>query len=164
MIYKKELDEVGRHLLKKHHNLAIAESVTAGLLQNVFANTENASLFYEGGITAYNIQQKCTHLFIDPVHAIACNCVSEKVAEEMAVGISRSFKTTWGIAVTGYASPIPEEGFEDLFACYAFCFKREIVKKATIRAEKDKPEAVQQFYVRAVLRDFIQFCTEVELI
>src|SRR5205085_2097479 len=129
---------------------------------NLFANMENATLFYEGGITAYNIHQKCTHLFIDPLHAISCNCVSERVAEEMALGISRSFKTTWGIAITGYASPIPEERFEDLYACYAFCFEREIIKKATVRADKAEPGMVQQFYVRAVIKDFIQCCTELE--
>lgn len=160
MIYKKELNRIGALLVKQQQTLAVAESVTAGLLQNAFANVENASLFYQGGITAYNLLQKITQLSVDPLHAISCNCVSEKVAAEMALGVSRSFKTKWGIAITGYASPVPEQGLEDLFACYAFCFDRNIIKQSTIRAVKETAEAVEHFYLLAVLEDFMEVCTE----
>lgn len=162
MIYKNELDKVARYLVRNHHTVAIAESVTSGLIQNVFSNIFNASQFFEGGITAYNLQQKCTHLFIDPVHAVTCNCVSERVAEEMAVGISKSFKTNWGIAITGYAAPIPEQGLEELYACYAFSFNKKIIRRTTLGAIKEDPEQVQHFYMLAVLEDFIQCCTEME--
>ena len=157
MIYQKELNKIGSMIIKQGHTVAVAESVTAGLIQNIFANVENASIFFQGGITAYNIHQKCTHLFMDPVHAIGNNCVSEKIAEEMAVGICKSFKSTWGLAVTGYASPIPEQGLEDLYACYAFCFRNEIVKHETVRAALHaSPGKVQQFYMKTVVEDFIQ--------
>ena len=149
--------------LKQHHQtIAVAESVTSGLIQNVFSNLDEASLFFEGGITAYNLQQKCTHLFIDPVHAVTCNCVSEKVAEQMALGISKSFKTTWGLSITGYASPVPEIGVHELYACYAISFAHRVLRRATIKAVTEDPEDVQHFYALSVLEDFIQCCTEMD--
>ena len=159
MPYKKQLDEIGAYLISKKYTVAVAESVTSGLIQNAFSSVVNASAFFEGGITAYNLRQKCTHLLIDPTHAIRCNCVSEQVAEEMALGVAKSFHSNWGIAITGYASPLPELGVNELYACYAFVFDKEVKKRATVPAVIEAPDEVQLFYLRSVLEDFIQICT-----
>jgi nicotinamide-nucleotide amidase len=162
MNYKEELNKVGKLLIKKQHSVAIAESVTAGLIQNVFSNLDNAASFYEGGITAYNIRQKMTHLFVDPIHAIGTNCVSEKIAGEMAQGICRSFKSNWGIAVTGYATPVPEMGIHELFACFAICYNHKIIRSSTISVEREEPEKVQHAYMMAVVKSFIDCCRKIE--
>ena len=160
MIYKKELNDVCGFIIKHHQTISIAESVTSGLLQNVFSNVKEASFFFAGGITAYNLQQKCTHLFIDPAHAVTCNCVSEKVAEQMALGVSKSFKTNWGMAITGYASPLPEIGVNELYACYAICLDQKILKRSTVKAVTEEPEEVQHFYAMSLIEDFMLLCTE----
>lgn len=163
MTLKDKLNEACKLLIQHHHTLAVAESVTSGLLQNFFANAKDASVFFQGGITAYNLHQKCAHLFIDPVHAIACNCVSETVAGEMAVGVCHSFKSNWGMATTGYASPIPEMRSKELYACYAISFNREIIFRSTIIAPPRSPEKVQQFYASSLIKEFIQCCHSMPL-
>jgi ferritin len=80
----------------------------------------------------------------------------------MAFGICRSFKSIWGIAVTGYATKVPESGIKNLFACYAICFDHEIKRLATISAVEDDPENVQDFYTTNIIEDFIDCCTQIE--
>ena len=147
----KKFNEATAKLVANHQTLAVAESVTAGLVQHAFSTALNAASFFEGGITAYNYSQKCTHLFIEPVHAIECNCVSQKVAEEMALGVSRSFKSDWGIGITGYASPVPELNVEQLYACIAISFAGKIINRKIIFAEKESAENVQVFFRDALI-------------
>lgn len=63
--------------IKANETVAVAESVTAGLLQLAFSSADFATKYFQGGITVYNIGQKSRHLLIDPIHAIECNCVSK---------------------------------------------------------------------------------------
>ncbi len=110
MLYNEEhIKSIADFMLSRKYTLAVAESVTAGHLQAALSTAEDATLFFQGGITAYNIHQKYVHLNIDPVHAITCNCVSTQVAEEMAESVCRIFGSDWGIGITGYASPLPAD-------------------------------------------------------
>src|SRR4051812_38795900 len=95
-------------LLAKQETISVAESVTSGLLQAAFSSAEKAMQIFQGGITTYNLGQKYRHLLVDPIHASACNCVSERVAQEMALHVCELFSSNWGIGITGYASPVPE--------------------------------------------------------
>jgi nicotinamide-nucleotide amidase len=142
------ISKCARALLRRKETIAVAESVTAGLLQAALASAEEAMLFFQGGITAYNINQKYTHLHIDLTQAVKCNCVSEQTALEMAVAVARSFSTRWGIAVTGYSSTFP--GMEKLFACYAICFDGTTILTKTIEAIKGTPLEVQLYYVNDI--------------
>ena len=72
MFDKATLDVIKDHMLSKENTIAVAESVTSGLIQSAFASIEDASRFYRGGITAYNMGQKYRHLFVEPIHALAC--------------------------------------------------------------------------------------------
>ena len=130
---KKAVIEVGKILLQKEETIAVAESVTSGLLQFEFSTIPDASLFFQGGITAYNIGQKYKHLQVEPIHAISTNCVSQKVAIEMALHICQLFSSHWGIAVTGYASPVPESNHKT-YSFYAISYKNKIVKRGKITA------------------------------
>lgn len=116
-------DRLRELLLLKKQTVAVAESVTAGHLQVAFSMAENALEFFQGGITTYNLAQKSKHLHVDPIHALSCNSVSEEVAAEMAKHVRLLFMSDWGIAVTGYASSVPEKNIYQLFACYSFYFR-----------------------------------------
>lgn len=152
---KELIQKVADELRKKKHTIATAESVTAGLLQAALASAEYASEIFQGGITTYNINQKYRHLHIDLNHAIGCNCVSEQIAGEMALAVTKLFDCDWGIAITGYAAPIPEAKLEDLYACFAVAFRDKIVLTKTVRACKEKAEDVQIEYVNMVLREML---------
>jgi nicotinamide-nucleotide amidase len=145
------LANIKEHLLRQDETLAVAESVTSGHLQATLSLAQDAMKFFQGGITAYNLGQKARHLWVEPVHALSCNCVSEKVATQMALGASKLFGSQWGIGVTGYAAPDPEHDIEELFAYYAFSHNRRIVHAERINCEKRGIAEVQKFYTQYVL-------------
>ncbi|MEO6732539.1 MAG: nicotinamide-nucleotide amidohydrolase family protein [Ferruginibacter sp.] len=160
----KILEQVGRFLTGRHETIAVAESVTSGQLQAVFSLAPNSSLFFQGGITAYNIQQKYKHLHIDPSEALKCNCVSGEIAREMAINVGKLFVSDWSIGVTGYAAPMPEVGLTDLFAFYAIAHKNVIAKSGIIQADKPGIAEVQQFYVEQILKELYQLSKTVEYV
>ncbi len=149
------LNTIRDHLLHEKETIAVAESVTSGMLQFSFSQVEEASLFYEGGITVYNLQQKVRQLAVDPIHARQTNCVSEKVAEQMAKHVARLFSSNWGIGITGYAAPVPE-GNNEVYAHIAIAHGKNICYKGRIEAsEKNSMEANQHYYTKATLSQLL---------
>jgi len=152
----KDINKIKEVLQQRHETIAIAESVTAGFIQAALSSAEKASEFFQGGLTAYNIGQKCRHLLIEPIHAQSCDCVSEQVATEMATNICTQFKSDWGLGITGYAAPVPESD-NKLFAYYAAAYKGEVVFCKRVDAFKDETLTVQLFYVNELLKDFAAY-------
>lgn len=146
---------LSRVLKRSKQTIAVAESVTSGLLQTAISQSECAADFFLGGITAYNLSQKYRHLRVDPVHAKQTNCVSERVAMEMALHVCELFGSDWGIGITGYATPVSESGNE-LFAYYAIACKSEIIYKGIMEPSKDDPFRVQLHYVNTILRALVR--------
>jgi PncC family amidohydrolase len=137
-------------LIERKETIAAAESVTSGLVQAAFSQAVDASKFYQGGITAYNIGQKYKHLNVEPIHALNCDCISEQVAGDMALHCCLLFKSDFGLGITGYASIVPEQD-NDLFAYCAVAYKQEIVLKEKVEAKEAEPFRVQLFYMRTFL-------------
>src|SRR5215212_7236086 len=147
------VDQIKQRLIDKKQSVSVAESVTAGFVQAALASAELALQFFEGGITTYNINQKVKHLHIDRKKGEECNCVSNITANEMAMGVCRLFETDWGIAVTGYATPVPESE-NKLFAFFSICFKEKIVVSERIDLSNESPEEAQLKYVDTILKKF----------
>lgn len=152
---KKIAVELGKTLLQKKETIAVAESVTSGLLQFEFSTIPDASQFFQGGITAYNIGQKYKHLQVEPIHATSTNCVSQKVAIEMALHICQLFSSHWGIAITGYASPVPESNHK-IYSFFAISYKNKIVGKGKIIPTNKEPKLVQREYVLTIMDKLLQ--------
>ena len=146
------IETIKDRLIARSETIAVAESVTSGLLQLALSEAENAANFYQGSITVYNLGQKSRHLFIEPVHALSCNSVSEKIAGDMALNVCRLFTSDWGVGITDYASPVPESG-NKLFAYYAVSCRGAIVLANKIIPAKDTPLKIQLLYVRYLLKD-----------
>src|ERR1700694_242986 len=134
-------------LLMRKETLAVGESVTSGLLQSAFSQAEDAMKFFQGVLTPYTLGRKSRHLNIEPIHALSCNCVSDKVASGMALNSCLLFNSDWGLGITGFASPVPESGNE-VFAWYAIAYRNELVLRKKLEAAKGEPLEVQLFYVR----------------
>lgn len=157
------INSISALLQKKQETLAVAESVTAGQLQIAFSLADGATQFFQGGITTYNIGQKARHLLIDPIHAGNCNCVSEKVAAQMAVQVANMFTADWGIAITGYASPVPEEGILELFAHYAIYYRNTCVKCERINASQEDVIIVRTNFTNTVLQRLHEACRQINI-
>jgi nicotinamide-nucleotide amidase len=151
---KKDLDYIGKTFKKKKETIAAAESVTSGVLQFALSSITDASQFFQGGLTAYNLGQKCKHLLVEPIHAQMVNCVSQRVATEMAIGISQLFSSDWGIGITGYASPVPESG-NKVFAYYSIVYKKKVKGYGKIIPGKATPAQIQVHYVNAIISKLV---------
>jgi len=147
------IENIGHRIIIKKQTIAVAESVTSGHLQAALSLAPDASRFFQGGITAYNVGQKCRHLLVEPTHALECNAVSEKVAADMAREVCRLFSSDYGVAITGYATLSPEEGIEELYAYIAIAFHGEIVAAEKITTHLTDSLEVQINYVNQVLEE-----------
>lgn len=153
MFDEKVLHEIRSQLIAKQETIAVAESVTAGLLQFALAQAKDASCFFQGGITAYNIGQKCRHLCVEPIHAEACNCVSAKVCAQMAVAVAGSFSSDWGISVTGYATRTDD--IERPFAFYHIARHGEAIASGKIESAKDEGFETQKYFTACLLEKLV---------
>lgn len=150
LIKPEVINGIKDELVSRGETVSVAESVTAGLLQAAVSQALEASKFFQGGITAYNLGQKYKHLNVDPVHAQNCNCISPEVARQMALHTCELFRSDWGIGVTGYAAVDPGQD-HGLFAHYAVAHKGKVVKEEKLTAPQAEPYEVQLFYVRGIL-------------
>ena len=114
--------ELKRLMLRKQKlTLAVAESLTAGHLQAQIASVSGASGYFLGGITAYSLRQKVKLLGVNQAHAKRVDCVSQRVAVEMAYGAMERFGADLGAATTGYAEPNRAAGVKMPMAWWAIC-------------------------------------------
>jgi nicotinamide-nucleotide amidase len=151
-MYKADvINSIKDKLIASKETVAVAESVTSGHLQAALSLAENASLFYQGGLTAYNLGQKCRHLDIEPIQAENCDCVSKDVAIKMAVAISKKFLSSWGIGITGYATPVPGKTSDNLYAYYAIVHNGEPIVAKKITTPQTNAMEAQVHYTNTVL-------------
>jgi nicotinamide mononucleotide (NMN) deamidase PncC len=87
---------------------------------------------------------------VEPIHAEACNCVSQEVSKQMALNVCELFNSDWGIGVTGYATPVPESG-DKIFAFFSIGHKGKIVSHGKIAPGKGEPFIIQLKYVQTIL-------------
>ena len=98
---------VHRLLLEREETVAVAESLTGGLLAGRLTATPGASDTFRGGVVAYSAQLKDELL---GTQAVAHGAVTEQTAKLMAEGVRDRLGATWGLATTGVAGPSESEG------------------------------------------------------
>lgn len=147
------IESIKGQIVSRNETLSVAESVTSGHIQAALSLAVEASRFFQGGMTAYNLGQKARHLHVNPIHATSCNSVSEVIAAEMALNALRLFSSDWSIGITGYASPLPDIGINQLYAFYAIAFRSQIVRHGEIESADRSPLNVQVFYANHVLAE-----------
>lgn len=97
-------------LRDKGCHLAVAESITGGLLAGTLTALPGSSEFFAGGITSYASEAKRDWLGIDAATLSAAGAVSPEVAEAMAQAARRRAagalgEPAVGVSTTGYAGP-----------------------------------------------------------
>lgn len=90
--------------------LAVAESLTGGLVTATLVAVPGASAVLRGGVVAYAADLKHVLLGVDPELLADVGAVDPEVATAMAVGVRVRLGATWGIATTGVAGPDPQDG------------------------------------------------------
>lgn len=90
--------------------LAVAESLTGGLLAAALVDVPGASATFRGSVTAYATELKASVLGVDEGLLAVYGPVHPVVAGQMAEGVRRLLGATYGIATTGVAGPDPQGG------------------------------------------------------
>lgn len=155
MIDKNKTDRLGNYLLAHSETIAIAESVTSGLLQFIIGEATDAEKFYQGGITAYNLGQKYKYLGVEPVHAAAVNSVSQQVAEQMALSVAAMFNSDWGISATGYATPVPESD-NKRFSYFAIACKGQVKSSGKLDCGEMPSMRVKERYSEDIIDELLR--------
>ncbi|MBL3666907.1 CinA family protein [Streptomyces sp. M2CJ-2] len=102
--------EVVRLLTVKGGTLAVAESLTGGLVAAEITSVPGASKVFRGSVTAYATDLKHELLGVDATLLAQRGAVDPQVAAEMAAGVRKALGADWGIATTGVAGPDPQDG------------------------------------------------------
>ena len=97
-------------LAARQLSLAVAESLTGGLLAGALTDVPGASAVFLGGVVAYATELKAVLLGVDRAVLAVQGAVSAEVAEAMATGVRGRLGATVGAATTGVAGPDPAEG------------------------------------------------------
>lgn len=90
--------------------LAVAESLTAGLVVGTVASVPGASQVLRGGVVAYATDLKASLLGVDPEVLERGGAVQAEVAEAMAMGAAERLGARYAVATTGVAGPDPQDG------------------------------------------------------
>ena len=121
--------------------LAVAESMTCGRVQARVGSVSGASNYFVGGITAYNLEQKVKRLGVNRVAARRVDCVSQRVAVEMAQGALALFGADLAIATTGYAEPNVAAGVRAPMAWWSLCHQQRGGRAAVVSGWVEMPGA-----------------------
>ena len=135
---------VGVLLAASDRTLAVAESLTGGLVAARLVNVAGASGFFVGGIVAYDSQVKYDLLGVPegPV-------VSLEAARAMADGVRRQLKADVGLAVTGVAGPADQDAQPPGTVIFGIAIGDEVDAVATrLPGDRDR---VRQFAVITLL-------------
>ncbi|MFJ8868773.1 CinA family protein [Streptomyces sp. NPDC102473] len=97
-------------LQERGETLAVAESLTGGLVAAELTSVPGASRAFRGSVTAYATSLKRDVLGVDGALLAECGAVDPAVARSMAAGVRRVLGADWGISTTGVAGPEPQDG------------------------------------------------------
>ena len=102
--------EVVRLLTVNGGTLAVAVSLTGGLVAAEITSVPGASKVFRGSVTAYATELKHRLLGVDATLLAQRGAVDPQVAAQMAAGVRKALGADWGIATTGVAGPDPQDG------------------------------------------------------
>lgn len=105
------LDGVVHALLaERGETLAVAESLTGGLLAAALTRRPGASETFRGSVVVYATELKETLAGVPGPLLDAEGAVSDRTAAALASGARDRLGADWGLAVTGVAGPTEQEG------------------------------------------------------
>ncbi len=126
-------------LVEQRLTLAVAESLTGGLIAARLVGVPGASTWLRGGVVAYDSAVKFSVLGVaeGPV-------VTEEAAIAMARGVRRVLGSAIGLGVTGVAGPDSQEGLAPGTVFVALALPNGVTPSRSLRLPGDR-ERVRQY-------------------
>ncbi|WCI09377.1 CinA family protein [Arthrobacter sp. OVS8] len=103
-------EEAVTEAIRRGLTVATAESLTAGMVAAVLADTPGASGMLQGGVVSYQNTVKADVLGVSRDLLDSVGAVDGRVAEAMAEGARRVCAADVGVSTTGVAGPEPHGG------------------------------------------------------
>ena len=126
-------DVVAAQLRTRGLTLAVAESVTGGLIASRLVGVAGASQWFRGGLVSYASEVKFDLLKV-PVGPV----VSADAAEAMASGVRELLRADVGLSVTGVAGPEEQDG-QPAGTVFVGLSLGKSVQHAALRLPGDRP-------------------------
>lgn len=97
-------------LVRRGQSLAVAESLTGGLLAATIVDVPGASRVFRGGLVVYATDLKSTLAGVPDDLLAERGPVDPDVALALARGARERCGADWGVGTTGVAGPDPQDG------------------------------------------------------
>ncbi|SNT64847.1 nicotinamide-nucleotide amidase [Asanoa hainanensis] len=97
-------------LVDRGETLAVAESLTGGLLAATIVEVAGVSAVFRGGLVVYATDLKASLAGVPAPLLAAQGAVDPDVAVALARGARRVCGADWGVSTTGVAGPDPQDG------------------------------------------------------
>jgi nicotinamide-nucleotide amidase len=101
---------VVRALADRRQTLAVAESLTGGLLAATIVDVAGASAVFRGGLVVYATDLKSALAGVPADLLAERGPIDPDVAAALAAGARRRCRADWGLGTTGVAGPDPQHG------------------------------------------------------
>lgn len=130
-------------LAERGQSIAVAESLTGGLLIAELVSVPGASAVVVGGVVAYNSELKASVLGVDEGALAEHGAVHPDVAAQMATGVRAALALAAGpahigISTTGVAGPDPQDGQSVGTVYLGFAIGGEVtVKRLALHGSRD---------------------------
>jgi nicotinamide-nucleotide amidase len=98
-------EALGKLLKERNLTVASAESCTGGNIARLLTSVPGSSAYFKGSLIAYDNEIKARILGVDPAIIESEGAVSQKVVEQMAMGVCRKLGTQTAMATSGIAGP-----------------------------------------------------------
>jgi nicotinamide-nucleotide amidase len=105
-----DLPSLHARLRELGDTVAVAESLTGGLLCAALTDTGGASATVRGGLVVYATDLKTELAGVDADQLRRVGAVHEDVAAQLAEGVRTRLGAGFGVGVTGVAGPDPQDG------------------------------------------------------
>ena len=121
---------IGNQLMKSNTTLAVAESCTGGRIGAQFTANAGASVYFKGGLIAYNTTIKTQILGVQKDVIKKYSVVSVEVAKAMALGVQKLFNSDYAVATTGNAGPTKGDSDAEVgTVCIAIATPKHVFSK-----------------------------------
>ena len=141
------MEQISKNVVNKlkemKETLAIAESLTGGMVAGKIVDVSGASSVFKGGVVAYMLEIKEKVLSIPLTHTIKTDGVDLETAKMMAKNVSELMDSDYGLSTTGIAEHWDsrhEQAFiafydrkKDLFLHQHIVFDEKNIKREDVR-------------------------------
>ena len=130
---------VANLLVENNFTISIAESLTGGKITSMLVEKSGISKSLLEGIVCHSNDSKVRTLGVKEESLEKYGAVSEKVAEEMVLGVAKRMNSDFAIATTGIAGPNSDESGKAVGLVYIgiYAFGEVSVKKCIFTGDRE---------------------------